>query len=788
MSNYQLQNNYFFLNVFPEKGSFSLKANRIGFASFEDAGLNITIQKNGRKINLLQSAWDSYQLMKTTADSPHGKLRQLEFSIFIEDEGLIVRVTFAICDDLPIFLWKVIFENQSNETVFMDSMELLNIGFARNNLKGRYFSGNEASKPAFAFYSSGWQSWSFTGSYRDDQIQRQTRLKFFQDILVQNPGTPIYRQQGHFTGDFFGVLADRNSRTACLFGFLSQKNQFGSIEVDIKDDPKIRMWANGDQTLIAPSYSMETDWAVIYANYIDQPDPFAVYYNAVKVENEVSIRDTSPAGWCSWYHFYQNISERKILQNLENIQAFQNRMPLELVQIDDGFEKEVGDWYSFSKGFPNGVQPSAAAIKEKGFLPGLWLAPFILHPNSEYAVSNPDKLLRNANGQTVNAGFIWNTFTQALDLTAPGALEYALDVVGTAATTWGFPYLKLDFLYAGALKGKRFDRTKTRAQILRSSMQSIRDRVGNDIFLLGSGAPLGSVIGIVDANRIGADVSGNWTPKFAGFSFPFKREPHMPSARNSIQNIISRAEQHGRWWINDPDCLLIRDNTDLTLAEVQSLSTAIAITGGSILISDDLPQLSNERRLIAEKLFPVIGKRAYIMDWLDKTTPHNIRLDLNNQSGNWHLLARFNWKENKREIFVIFPDFNLPKLNYWAFSFWDQKICIVKSGDPIQIPELESHGVALIAIREVTKNPTYIGSDLHISMGLELSTWQETEFGLTFQVNLPRFAQGSVFLYLPKKPLQVLANERNVEWFELPDDVYKISLEFDKTSTIEILY
>jgi len=144
MSNYQLQNNYFFLNVFPEKGTFSLKANRIGFASFEDAGLNITIQKSRRKINFLQSAWDSYQLMNTTVDSPHGKLRQLEFSIFIENEGLIVRVTFAISDDQPIFLWKVIFENQSNETVFIDSIELLNIGFALNNTKGRYFSGNEA--------------------------------------------------------------------------------------------------------------------------------------------------------------------------------------------------------------------------------------------------------------------------------------------------------------------------------------------------------------------------------------------------------------------------------------------------------------------------------------------------------------------------------------------------------------------------------------------------------------------------------------------------------------------
>jgi len=85
MPDYQLQNNYFLLSVFPESGIFSLKANRIGFPSFEGATLEVNIQKNKRNIKLLKSNWQSFQLMKTTSDSPHGKLRQLEFSIFFEE-------------------------------------------------------------------------------------------------------------------------------------------------------------------------------------------------------------------------------------------------------------------------------------------------------------------------------------------------------------------------------------------------------------------------------------------------------------------------------------------------------------------------------------------------------------------------------------------------------------------------------------------------------------------------------------------------------------------------------
>ena len=62
-------------------------------------------------------------------------------------------------------------------------------------------------------------------------------------------------------------------------------------------------------------------------------------------------------------------------------------------------------------------------------------------------------MLRKKNGKPVNAGFVWNALDTALDLTVPEALAYACSVVRTASAEWGYPYLKLDFLYAAALKG-----------------------------------------------------------------------------------------------------------------------------------------------------------------------------------------------------------------------------------------------------------------------------------------------------------------------------------------------
>jgi len=264
---------------------------------------------------------------------------------------------------------------------------------------------------------------------------------------------------------------------------------------------------------------------------------------------------------------------------------------LEIIQIDDGFETQVGDWYSFNQGFEEGLTSLAAEIRNKSYVPGLWLAPFILHPKSELSARHPDWLLRNRFGRPVNAGFLWNSFTQALDLTHPDALAYVHDVVNSATHEWGFPYLKLDFLYAAALPGHYHDPTRTRAQVLRSGLEAVRAAAGVDTFLVGCGCPIGPAIGIVDGLRIGADTARRWRPSYRGFEFLFKEEPSLPAAFNAVHNALSRSDLHKRWWINDPDCLLLRPNTQLTLMEVQSIASVIALTGGSFMISDHVPDL-----------------------------------------------------------------------------------------------------------------------------------------------------------------------------------------------------
>lgn len=662
-------------------------------------------------------------------------------------KGMQVVLQVGLCTEKPMAVLKAEVINNSVEDVALRRITLLKI-----NTGNLHLGDSTESHPAF--YSHGWQSWSATGTYGLNEKQHTSFLDYFQNPMVVNPDTPKPRQKNHFSGDMFGILGDRSSRIGLLAGFLSQKRQFGSLEAKFSPDPSLQMWANGDGALLQPGNKIETDWGVLSFIHLDDPDPFGGYDEAVALQHQVHSAAPVPVGWCSWYHFYQDISEETIAANLQSVERLQPKLPLRLLQIDDGFQHYAGDWFDIVPEFPNGLKPLVEKAKSAGLTPGLWLAPFIVHPKANLVRQHPDWLLRDKHGKPVNAGFVWNAFTYALDLTHPDALAYACEVIRTAVKDWGFDYLKLDFLYAAALDGVYQDPTLTRAQVLRKGFEALRRAAGPDTTLLACGCPLGSALGLFEAMRIGADVSGYWEPHFPPVSFLLKKEPHMPAARNALQNILTRAPLHRRWWINDPDCLLVREDTDLSLPEVQTLAAAIGLTGGSLLLSDDLPELSKDRLRLAQVLLPVIGQRARVMDGFDAFTPTRLRLDLDGACGSWHLLAHFNWEEQPASLTFSPRAFDLPQNRlWWLREFWTGLIGQMGANSPLTFQDVPAHGVRVAAARSYDADqPAYLGSDLHLSQGLEISEWRQEKDTLHLKIDLGREASGRLHVYLPWQP------------------------------------
>jgi alpha-galactosidase len=746
----------------------------------------------------------------------HGPAYTFEFVTAQDSRGVRCSINFSIPENYPLLLWKFTLENLGKHPIRVDRLELLNIGFRYASNSGfsptylgplqREVTGHlilSAGGGDPAFFSNGWQSWSSTGAYGWQERQRRTRLRFFTEPMRINAGTPQPRGSGLFSSDMFGIIGDRKHRRGLLAGFLSQKQHFGSLEaLLIPSSPAMRMWANGDKARLDPGHKITTDWACLNYILLDSADPLGVYIEAVARENEIRNfkKEDIPVGWCSWYHFFQKVHEQDIRSNLEEISRIRKDLPLELVQIDDGFETQIGDWDSFSTSFPAGVAPLAAEIRQKGFTPGLWLAPFIVHPKSKLADQHPEWLLRGQLGRPVNAGYIWDTFTTGLDLTAPGALEYAVATVSRAVHEWDFPFLKLDFLYAAALPGRYQDPTQTRAQVLRKGLEALRKEAGPEAALLGCGCPLGSALGLVDSMRIGSDVDIRWRPVYKGVNFVFQDEPDMPSARNAIQNAITRTPMHRRWWVNDPDCLLLRPSTFLSEAEVRTLASVIAMSGGSMLISDHLPEVPPERLQIARTLLPILGERPHVLDWFDHATPSRMQINLKGPAGEWHLLGMFNWEDNPRDIALRLSDFYLnPEQIYLARSFWDGMVYEVgrktnqpNSREELMLESISPHGAVILALRPKRSQPQYLGGNLHISQGMELTEWVlDGKQHLKLKLERPGKWHGQIDLSLPAPPVEVWFADRAAEAKQkdcFAANIYEIEADFQNSLEISLKF
>src|SRR5690606_2409674 len=152
---------------------------------------------------------------------------------------------------------------------------------------------------------------------------------------------------------------------------------------------------------------------------------------------------------------------------------------------------------------------------DAGFDAGIWWAPFLVDPRSTVAREHPDWLVRNERGRPIVGILnpIWAPTRpmRVLDTTHPEVLEHLEHVARTIGHEWGYSIQRLDCLVAAALPGGRHDGSATRAQSLRRGLDAIRAGAGERGFLLGCGCPMGPAVGVVDAMRIGADVTPYWS-------------------------------------------------------------------------------------------------------------------------------------------------------------------------------------------------------------------------------------------------------------------------------------
>jgi alpha-galactosidase len=451
-------------------------------------------------------------------------------------------------------------------------------------------------------FRNGYQSWSSCGAARfgvdHDPSSTDGSLGFVRNIHHADPAVVA---PGELRSEMVTVLR-AGEDDPVLVGFAASSSHDGTL--------RLRHGEGGAPELVAQAYLGHGRLGAgesrqLHDVVVDQGSDHALlldhWARATGAANGARTGAPYQVGWCSWYHYFERVSERDVRANL----ARAGDWPFDVFQVDDGYQAAVGDWLTPNERFSGGLERLAADIAAARLTPGIWLAPFLAAPDSQVAREHPDWAARWVDGERPLVGSVndgWGGAVWALDTTRPEVLDH-IERTTRALVDMGWRYLKLDFTYAPSFEGIWHDRSATPAERVRAGFEAVRRGAGDDVFLLGCGAPFGHAIGIVDGMRIGPDVAPWWEVR------PHQWQPAgyadtSPSTLNAWRSTLARSFAHRRLWLNDPDCLMLRTGeTDLSPEAARAWALAVAASGGMAIVSDDLALLDGRaRELLAEVL------------------------------------------------------------------------------------------------------------------------------------------------------------------------------------------
>ncbi len=444
-----------------------------------------------------------------------------------------------------------------------------------------------------------------------------------------------------------------------------------------------------------------------------------------------------PTGWLSWNTYFDkataedNLAEARIgkeylqpfgceIWNIESWQENSDQLP---VSNFSNLGLEVNQ-----NQFPEGMKKLADDLRELGFKPGLWTAPFGTG-SKEFYEAHKDWFLHDKNGVPMRT---WNG-VYTIDPSNDEVIDWIRHIHDVASHEWGYEYFKIDGM-SGSGSGycaHFFERPEVRAAFkdptvvapFERCVKALREGIGDDrIFLACQGHFTGPEATYADAARTGADiVHPNQPVKWANLLQQAGRTLNQAFVNNIV-------------FYSDPDNLLV--NEALSIEEARVTTTIVALPGQLTFFGDKLGELPFERMRLLQQTLPVCDVRPgalypyfeYLPVW---------DLKIGREFGSWDVVALFNWTDENATIGASIEELGLERGNYCAYEFWTNQY-LGESQERFDM-EVPAHGVRLLAVHRVLDRPQFLSSDRHISQGgvdLKNLTWDADAKRLEAKVTL----------------------------------------------------
>lgn len=441
---------------------------------------------------------------------------------------------------------------------------------------------------------------------------------------------------------------------------------------------------------------------------------------------EYRVSKNPVVGWCSWFAFWNRVTEQDIHRTADVLSEKLVPFGLEYLQIDDGYQRApVGwpdTWLVSNQKFPGGMENLAGYIKEKKLVPGIWTHTGFLDKNE--AEANKNLFVLDQNGNPAIGKWIG----YSLDGSNPEAIDKIIRPTYEGFVKMGWKYFKVDALrhlrYDGYNSFADFFKEKgvSRVEAYRNVLKAVREEIGPDNYMMACWGIRPELIGIADACRIGTDGYG-----LGGLS-----------QYNSFNNVV---------WLNDPDHIEAFGN----FAYRDCMATSLT---GSLYMITDKPEnyeTGNLEPIIRTipvlftqpgQIYDVDPTRSMYLDRVDAETSGGgervfdagrtsfndlFLMEINKPYENWMVLGRVGDRVNYIEFKRMGLD---PDKKYLVFDFWNKKFRGSFNDGFIPGNIDSTFKCQLFCIRQEEGHPQLIATNRHISCGaLEIKnmSWKNNQ-------------------------------------------------------------
>ncbi len=268
--------------------------------------------------------------------------------------GSLLSLKLTNISDSSIRITRLVFPTENGLDNFLKDFDSSNISFLRN----------------------GYQSWSTTRSYRVSEKPLRPWLQLI-SLTSSNLANLPSNTAGNLSSEMYSVITDLKKNEAFLIGQGAPFNQFFYIRLIIykKESKKnyFELVFDFGRKMIKPKETITLDCIIMAKGETSELQ--SKYFKFIKNQMNLNNFKNNIKGWSTWYYYYNKISPEIIYDNMKIIK--EKKLNINLIQIDDGYQNFIGDWLDLSPNFNNRMKEIADKIKENGFIPGIWIAPFI---------------------------------------------------------------------------------------------------------------------------------------------------------------------------------------------------------------------------------------------------------------------------------------------------------------------------------------------------------------------------------------------------------------------------